>query len=69
QVPEPIQVTFREYLADAPEAPGVVIDGLTIGKINATPLRVTATASFEDDLNTPFPRKNYTPEEFPGLVR
>lgn len=68
-IPAPIEVIYRQYLADDPSAPGVVIDGLTIRTINAAALRVTATAGFEDDLNTPFPRKNYTREEYPGLVR
>jgi hypothetical protein len=68
-IPEPVVGTYRQYLADDPSAPGVVIDGFTIRKVNATPLRVTAQAGFEDDLNVPFGREKYTPEEYPGLVR
>lgn len=66
--PEPVRLTYRQFLVDDPSAPGVVIDGLTIGRINVTPQRVTATAGFENDLNAPFPKKNYTGKEYPGLV-
>jgi len=75
QVPAPIMITYRHWLAskDAPiEEPGelgVVIDGMSLRRVNASELRITGTAGFEDDLNTPFPRKNYTREEYPGLVR
>jgi hypothetical protein len=69
QVPSPISVTYRQFLADDPSEPGIVFDGLTIRSINASALRVTAQAGFEDDLNTPFGRKKYTPQEYPGLVR
>jgi hypothetical protein len=73
-VPKPIQITYRQVLcpkddAAAPGEIGVEIDGMTLRRVNATALRVTGTAGFEDDLNTPFPRKKYTPQEYPGLVR
>lgn len=67
--PHTVEITYRQYLADEPDEPGVVIDGMSIGRITVSPLRITATAGFEDDLNTPFGRKKYTPEEYPGLVR
>lgn len=74
QFPAPIWVTYRQWLADkndmdAPGELGTVIDGMTLRRVNASELRVTGTAGYEDDLNTPFPRKTYTREEFPGLVR
>lgn len=69
QQPDPIEVTYRQFLVDTPEAPGTVMDGMTVGKVNVTPQRATATAGFEDDLNTPFGRAKYTPEGYPGLVR
>ena len=68
-VPQPISVTYRQFLSDDLTQPGVVIDGMTIRDINASGLRITATAGFEDDLNTPYPRAKYTPQEYPNLVR
>jgi hypothetical protein len=73
QVPAPIQATYRQVLAPVDETQpgeiGAVIDGLTVRRINVTPLRVTGQAGFEDDLNVPFGRKKYTAKEYPGLVR
>jgi hypothetical protein len=73
-VPKPIEVTYRQVLVPsddltAPGEIGVEIDGMTLRQVNATALRVTGTAGFDDDLNTPFPRKKYTPQEYGGLVR
>ncbi len=74
-IPAPIMITYRQWLAsstaalDEPGELGVVIDGMSLRRVNASELRITGTAGFEDDLNTPFPRKNYTREEYPGLVR
>jgi hypothetical protein len=69
QLPHAVEVTYRQFLVDAPEEPGVVIDGMTLKNINVAALRITGTAGFEDDLNVPFGRKRYTPGEYPGLVR
>ncbi|MGA7673553.1 MAG: DUF1833 family protein [Rhizomicrobium sp.] len=69
QSPAPVQITYRQYLADDRSAPGFVLDGLTIRKATANYLRVIATAGYEDFLNMPFPRTIYTTSEFTGLVR
>ena len=75
QWPAPIWITYRHWLAskdadtDTPGELGVVIDGMTLQRVNAAELRITGTAGFEDDLNTPFGRKKYTQAEYPGLVR
>jgi hypothetical protein len=73
-MPKAIEITYREVLVPsdddtAPGEIGVVIDGLTLRRANVTPLRVTGTAGFDDDLNVPFPRKPYTAQEYGGLVR
>lgn len=73
KIPKPVEVTYRQVLApkDAslPGEIGATFDGMTLRRINATALRITGTAGFEDDLNTPFGREKVTPQEFPGLVR
>jgi hypothetical protein len=69
EVPAPIEVTYRQFVTSDLTEPGQVVDGMTIGRINASEQRITATAGFEDDLNAPGPRKLYTPQEYPGLVR
>lgn len=69
EVPHAVEVTYRQWLASDPSAPGVTIDGMTIGKVNISAATVTAQAGFEDDLNVPFGREKYTREEYPGLVR
>ena len=57
-IPKPIEITYRQVLVPADDltAPGeigVEFDGLTLSRVNVTALRVTGTAGFDDDLNTP----------------
>lgn len=73
KIPKPVEVTYRQVLApkdsSLPGEIGAIFDGMTLRRINATALRITGMAGFEDDLNTPFGREKITPQEFPGLVR
>lgn len=66
----PIKVVYRAYLSDA------LLDGpendppleLTISRITATPLRISATAGFTNLLEQRFPGLDYELETFPGLA-
>lgn len=66
----PIKVIYRAYLSDA------LLDGpendppleLTISRITATPLRISATAGFTNLLEQRFPSLDYELETFPGLL-
>jgi len=69
EIPQPVELSFREYLSDEPQTPGFLLHGLTIGRVNGSPLRVVAMAGYEDLLNKPFGRREYTAEDFRGLVR
>lgn len=64
-----MQLIYREYLADEPSQPQLILSQLSIKSITSTVFRVTADASFLDFINKKFPNKEYRPEEFPGLVQ
>jgi len=66
---DPLFMTYRAYLSDDLTAPQFVMDGFTIKSVVAGMLQVTASAGFEDFLNTPFGKKLYTLTDFPGLDR
>lgn len=68
-VSAPVEISFRQYLADDPSEPQLFIHGLTAKVGDAGILRVQVTAGFEDLLNKPFPFRLYTSKEFPTLVR
>lgn len=61
---------YRAFLAsaldDGPENQPPMV--LTLFQVSATPFRITATAGFPDLVNRRFPRLDYSPERFPGLV-
>lgn len=68
--PDPIEVTYREYLSGGLDA-GPENDPpmtLTLISITADVFRVRAVASFADIGNRRFPREEYTAERFPGLI-
>lgn len=65
-----ITVIYRAYLSDAlgdgPQNDPPV--ELTIKSITATPMRISATAGFENLLDRRFPSMDYELETFPGLL-
>lgn len=63
-----MSLIYREYLADDPSMPQLVIGNLSIKSVSSNIWRVTAQADFLDFINKKFPNKDYRPEEFPGLV-
>ncbi|MFH2082065.1 MAG: DUF1833 family protein [Pseudomonadota bacterium] len=66
---DPIEVTYREYLASdllGPQNDPPMT--LEIVSITADVFRVRATASFTNIGNTRFPGEDYTTDRFPGLV-
>lgn len=63
----PMTLIYREYLADTPTTPQVVIPNLSIKSVNSTILAVTATANFMNFIDKKFPNKEYRPDDFPGL--
>lgn len=70
QVLEPIAVTFRPYLASAPDAPQMDPPlHMTLKKVQVDIFQVTGTASLEDVHNWAFPFRKYMPDEWPGLKR
>lgn len=67
---DPIRVIYRAYLSDALEEgpqndPPLV---MTLTGVSATPLRIRGECGFPDLLNRRFPARDYTAEDFPGLV-
>lgn len=62
-----IQMVYRIWLLDKTEAPGYVVDGLSISEININETQIVARASASDMLNRSFPSVLYTPAKFPGL--
>lgn len=66
---DPIEVTYREYLASDLEGPqNDPPMTLTVISITADVFRVRAVAGFPDMSNRRFPREDYTAERFTGLV-
>jgi hypothetical protein len=69
QTSDPIQVSYREYLAHrAHLGPEFAMHGFTAKRAVADLMRVTATIGFFDLLNAAFPDRVYEPEDFRGLV-
>lgn len=67
---QPIEVTYRPYLLT--DLSGPQMDPpitMTVLNASADVLKVEFNCSLDDVTNIPFPRRLYTPEEFPGLVR
>jgi hypothetical protein len=70
QSSEPIIVIYRPYLLS--DLAGPQMDPpIQMGVLKATAdlMKVTFTATLDDVTNVPFPRRQYTPDDFPGLVR
>ena len=67
---DPIKVIYRQYLSDTrtlgPENDPPL--EMEIIQINATPLRLRATAGFPNLLDRAFPTLTYDLETFPGLA-
>jgi len=65
-----IEVTYRTYLASDLSAPQMDPPyTMTLTNVHADVFQVTGTATLSDVHNWPFPRRRYTPDDFPGLVR
>lgn len=65
----PMQLIYREYLADDPTTPQLVIRNLSIKKVSSDIFKVQADADFMNFINTKFPNKEYRPEEYQGLAQ
>lgn len=64
-----IQITERIYVSDDLSAPAVLPPlCLTLQNVTITSTRVSAQARFTDPSNTGFPKKDYLPREYPGLL-
>lgn len=67
---DPIQVTYRPYLASDPSTPQMnPALNMTLSNVDVDVFQVTGQANLEDVHNWPFPNRKYTPNDFPGLVR
>lgn len=65
-----IEVTYRPYLAS--DLSGPQMDPpvtMTLTNVHVDVFQVTGTATLSDVHNWPFPKRKYTPTDFPGLVR
>jgi len=68
--PDPIELTYRPYLASDPSTPQMNPPlHMTVSKINVGAFKVTLTAGFGNLVNKKFPSETYTWERFRGLVR
>lgn len=70
QSSDPIIVIYRPYLLS--DLSGPQMDPpIQMGVLKATAdlMKVVFTATLDDVTNVPFPRRLYTPDDFPGLVR
>lgn len=54
-----------EYAVSGP--PDMILDQLTMKVVTATLLRMEGQAAFVDLLNKAFPRRNFDPDDWPGL--
>lgn len=67
---DPIEVTYRPYLASDPSGPQMNPPlNMTLTKVKVDVFQATGRASLEDVHNWPFPNRKYTARDFPGLVR
>lgn len=67
---QPIIVIYRPYLLT--DLSGPQMDPpiqMNVLRATADLNKVQFTASLDDVTNVPFPRRQYTPDDFPGLVR
>lgn len=66
---ELIKITERIYVSDDLTAPAYLPPmKLTLQNVSVTATRVTASASFTDPINRGFPRADYLPRQYPGLM-
>ncbi|KAF1005479.1 MAG: hypothetical protein GAK28_03231 [Luteibacter sp.] len=66
----PVQVIYRIYLItdlSGPQMDPPIM--MNMIKASADVMKVQVTATLDDVTNIPFPRRLYTPDDFPGLVR
>lgn len=64
-----VEATYREYIAS--DLSGPQNDPpvhMEVMSCNATPFQVTATVGFPNLMNKRFPTKEYSVEDFPGLI-
>jgi len=67
---QPIEITYRPYLLT--DLTGPQMDppiNMVVVSATADISQIQLQASLDDVSNTPFPRRRYTPDDFPGLVR
>jgi len=64
---DPIDVIYREYMADDPDTVHFKLDGLTLRRVTATMVRIEGKAGFLDLFNRQF-LTDYTSQEFPSLA-
>jgi len=70
QQSDPIQVTYRPYLASDPSSPQMDPPiNMILSRVTVSVFRVTGTATLSDVHNWPFPGRVYNPADFPGLLR
>lgn len=67
--PGEVEVIYREYFASDPTGPLYVLDGLTLSRTNATMVKVTGKAGFEDPTAKSFPGTTYNSNDYPSLAR
>ena len=65
----PLHLTYREYLLSNVTQPQFILGGLSIKSVRSDVFRVVGSASFTDLVNSSFPKKTYTPNDFQGLRR
>lgn len=65
----PLQVTWRVYLRSIPSAPQASPLRLAAVNVTATQEAIELSAQRADVINRRWPRKVYTSERWPGLVR
>lgn len=64
-----IEVTYRLYLLSDPSGPQNNPPlSMVINSVIADPMKITATAGFQDLTKNAFPRINYTLDKFPSLA-
>lgn len=69
QAHELINIVERVYVSDNLTMPAYLPPmRLTLQNVAVTALRVTASASFTDPINRAFPRADYLPRAYPGLL-
>lgn len=66
---EPIEMSYREFLASDSSGPQYVIHGMTLREVTADVHRCSGKAAFYDLMNRAWLSDVYRPEDFPGLMR